>query len=280
MASSSSRSRKAKPPWEKLPPEITAAILKKLDTVEILKNAWNVCTTWRRVCQDPSMWRHIHMKCRSRNMWRLSSTDFVKLCRRAVDLSQGQLIGISINGFGTNDLLLYISQRSSQLKQLLLGNCDDDITREAVIKAVKNLPLLEELYLLDPILDAVDVKTVGISCPLLKSFRLTSCAFRHVECDEEALAIASTMPKIRRLRLFGNRMTNVGLNAILRSCLKLELLRLRNCHNVDLSGDLGKWCYERIKDFMFKIDPDEDEYDYYESIYVDIDVYDDNYFDD
>lgn len=103
----SSRAVKATPPWLELPREITAAILHKLGPLEILATAQNVCTTWRSMCQDPSMWRCIDMRA-ARNIW--DEIDRDKVCRQAVDLSQGQLIDIYLN-HSTSDLLLYVCER-------------------------------------------------------------------------------------------------------------------------------------------------------------------------
>ncbi|EYU34863.1 hypothetical protein ABFS82_14G188300 [Erythranthe guttata] len=279
MASSSSNSIEEEatpPPWEKLPREITAAILLKLGAVEILTTAVEVCTTWRSVSMQPSMWRYVRME-KSDVEW---PHDFDDLCRRAVDLSQGQLIGITLKGSGTNDLLLYISQRSGQLKHLALVNCYD-ITGEGVKEAVKNLPLLENLYLNHTYIDVEAIETVGRSCPLLKFFILTSFDWRSGESDEEALAIAQNMPGLVELRIFGNRMTNVGLKAILEGCLHLKSLYMRRCHNVNF----GKLCSERIKDLKLDVDSIKK---YEEEMYYANDIggvsdlggYDDGYFDD
>lgn len=61
MASSSS-AVEATPPWQDLPREITTAILQKLGPLEILTAAQYVCTAWRSVCREPSMWRSIDMR--------------------------------------------------------------------------------------------------------------------------------------------------------------------------------------------------------------------------
>lgn len=108
MASSSS-AVEAAPPWLELPREITAAILQKLGPIEILKTADNVCTAWQSVCRDPSMWRCIDMRC-AEDLWE-SARSLEEMCHKAVDRSQGQLIDINIEYFGTDDLLLYICRR-------------------------------------------------------------------------------------------------------------------------------------------------------------------------
>ncbi|KAF2317847.1 hypothetical protein GH714_041163 [Hevea brasiliensis] len=80
----------------------------------------------------------------------------------------------------------------------------------------------------------------------------------HIECNEEALAIAEHMPHLRYLQIFGNKLTNEGLQAILDGCPHLESLDLRQCFNVNMDGHLGKRCIERIKDLRHPYDPTDD----------------------
>lgn len=99
----------AVPPWLELPRDITAAILHKLGAIEILTTAQRVCKAWHSVCRDPSMWRCIDMK-NTGDLWEIPY-NLERMCRHAVDRSQGQLSDINIEYFGTDELLLYISQR-------------------------------------------------------------------------------------------------------------------------------------------------------------------------
>ncbi|KAG8385239.1 hypothetical protein BUALT_Bualt03G0021400 [Buddleja alternifolia] len=104
-----SKKKIAAPPWIELPRDVTANILHRLGAIEILESAQKVCTTWRSVCQDPAMWRVIDM----RNLGDLHDMpyDLEIMCRHAVDRSQGELIDINIQYFGTDELLDYISLR-------------------------------------------------------------------------------------------------------------------------------------------------------------------------
>ncbi|KAL8507344.1 hypothetical protein ACS0TY_018041 [Phlomoides rotata] len=256
MASSSS-SMEAVPPWLELPREITAAILQRLGPIEILTTAEKVCTAWRSVCRDPSMWRCIDMRYAD-DLWdRPYSLE--KMCRHAVDRSQGQLIEINIESFGDDDLLLYISQRSGRLRQLQLV-FPYNISDEGVIEAVKNFPQLEELHLYYTNIDAKAIEAIGHSCPLLKSFKLNKHWYRrqYVVCDLEARVIAENMPELRHLQLFGNKLTNEGLKAIIDGCPHLESLDLRQCFNVHFGGDIGRLCLQRIKDLRRPHDPTDD----------------------
>ena len=256
MASSSS-AEEAAPPWPELPREITAAIMHKLGAIEVLTTAQRVCTAWRSVCRDPSMWRCIDMQ-NTGNLWEVPY-NLEKMCRHAVDRSRGQLIDINIEYFGTDDLLLYISQRSSQLRRLQLV-FSYEITGDGLIQAVQNFPLLEELHLYYTSIDAKAIEAIGRACPQLKSFKLNNRWYRqqYVVCDMEALAIAQNMPELRHLQLFGNKMTNEGLQAILDGCPHLESLDLRQCFNIHFGGNIGRLCTQRIRVLKRPHDPTDD----------------------
>ncbi|KAM5566032.1 hypothetical protein ABKV19_019830 [Rosa sericea] len=55
------------------------------------------------------------------------------------------------------------------------------------------------------------------------------------------------MGGLRHLQLFGNKLTNDGLRNILDSCPHLCSLDLRHCFILNLDGDLGRVCAERIE---------------------------------
>ncbi|KAL3643723.1 hypothetical protein CASFOL_014538 [Castilleja foliolosa] len=226
------------PPWIDLPRDLTANILSRVGQVEILKTARKVCTTWRSVCSEPSMWRAID----------LIYSDNFSVFDLALDLSEGELIDIRIIGyFGSNILLHYISERMNSLKRLTLGCCYSMYSR-LLIPSVIKFPELEELhFFFMPPITAKQIEVIGIACPKLKSF--TFChKFSNVETDDSyALTIAKNMPNLHHLSLFGNRLSNEGLKAIFSGCPNLESLDLRECYNVDLSGDFGRICSKRIK---------------------------------
>ncbi|XP_042032504.1 putative F-box/LRR-repeat protein 9 [Salvia splendens] len=101
------------PPWTELPEHLTADILQRLPTEEIIDSAQRVCTTWWRVCKNPATWRAIDLDHRRPTVcncgkhlsfgdqmywespWQRHYPFF--LFRRAVDLSQGQLLKLKIN---------------------------------------------------------------------------------------------------------------------------------------------------------------------------------------
>ncbi|KAK2980550.1 hypothetical protein RJ640_015935 [Escallonia rubra] len=236
------------PNWLDLPRELTASILHRLGAIELLETAQKVCTTWRNICKDPAMWRTVDM----RNSGRTYALPYnlEKMTMHAVDLSCGQLEVINIENF-----VGFVDSTSSQLKRLRLVRCYDGISPEAFSEAFKKLPLLEELHLYFTVFDKQVIEVAGRFCTLLKSFKLNIHSYEHPRrCDDEALAIAESMPELRNLQLFGNKMTDDGLRAILDKCPHLESLDLRQCFNVTLAGDVGNRCFERIKDLKRPLD--------------------------
>lgn len=93
--------------------------------------------------------------------------------------------------------------------------------------------------------------------------------YKGIKCDDDALAIAKNMPELRHLQLWGNKLTNVGLLAILDGCCPyLESLDLRSCFNVDLSGGLGKRCREQIKELRLPNDCMDQTYNVNDDYYI------------
>ncbi|CAH8273272.1 unnamed protein product [Arabidopsis lyrata] len=205
--------------WAELPSDLTSSILLRLSVIEILENAQKVCRLWRRVCKDPWMWRRIDMR-NPKNLGGMIDMEII--CRHAVDRSQGGLVEIDIGYFGTDSLLNYMADSSSNLRSLRLVKCN-------LITEVVKLPLLEDLEVSFCDLSGDSLRVVGQSCPNLKTLKLnynlrTVCIIARFDGIAIAIAIAESMPQLRHLELLWNRLTNTGLNAILDSCPHLEHL--------------------------------------------------------
>ncbi|OIV89185.1 hypothetical protein TanjilG_25391 [Lupinus angustifolius] len=253
--------------WLDLPRDVTLTILLKLGSIEILNNAQRVCTQWRTISYDPAMWHTINMR-NSYDPYEMQFDYLEKMCRHAIDRSRGNLVDITLERYCSDDLLTYITDSTNHLQRMRLLSCND-ISEEGMIKAAKKLPLLEELDITISNLSKDALEVIGHCCPLLKSlkFNMQVCGHPQFASDDEAFAIAQTMPNLRHLQLFGNKLTNDGVLAILDGCPHLESLDIRQCFNVCLDGSLRKRCAEEIKDFRNPNAPTDDyefdpEFDY------------------
>ncbi|KAI3751362.1 hypothetical protein L2E82_22446 [Cichorium intybus] len=237
--------------WLELPSDVTANILYRVGVIDILENAQKVCTTWRKICKDPAMWRVIHMN----DQTLVPYLQKMEMCKHAVDRSQGQLVDISIVGFADDELLWYVANRSSQLKQLKLSSHFG--IHGNWTQALKKFPYLEELNLDRTKISKEAIETAGRCCPMLKTLKLNRemCRFLNIGTNEKSLRIRNETAKaigenllgLTHLELIGNNMTNIGLQAILDGCGYLESLDLRQCMYIDLKGEMEKKCTEKIK---------------------------------
>lgn len=133
---------------------------------------------------------------------------------------------------------------TNHLRCMRLVNCLG-ITEKGLIEVIEKLPLLEDLEISSGNLSKDSIEVIGRCCPLLKSLKYSRAFRSYVKCDDdEAFAIAKTMPGLCHLNISGNELTNVGLVAILDGCPPLESLDLRDCNHLDLSGSLGERCHD------------------------------------
>ncbi|KAL9243043.1 hypothetical protein vseg_016982 [Gypsophila vaccaria] len=167
------------------------------------------------------------------------------ITRYAVDRSAGQLIDLYLEFCCDDDTFMYIVDRSKNLKHLRIGH-HIPISDEALLDAVRKLPMLEEVEIIIGGYRDETYEALGHAFPSLKSFSLNHVASRLNHNlyigNEDAFAISKSMPSLRRLQLIGSSMSNEGLKAILDGCPLLETLDLRACFNIDLAGALGKRC--------------------------------------
>ncbi|KAK6932121.1 Leucine-rich repeat [Dillenia turbinata] len=218
--------------WLELPSDVTCLILKKLGTVEILTSAQRVCKLWSTLLLA--------------NLYSSFQLTLV------LDAKQCHFPSVSKHALIFKAVLtcyLDMQELTSNLKRLRLVSCC--ISDEGLSDAAKKLPLLEdlEISLCFLLFTRESLEVVGRCCPRLRTLKYNKRGYRQpcVECDEEALAIAESMLELHYLQLFGNKLTNDGLQAILDGCPHLEYLDLRQCFNITLPGDLGEGARSVLK---------------------------------
>ncbi|KAL5730882.1 hypothetical protein ACHQM5_003667 [Ranunculus cassubicifolius] len=241
--------------WLDLPPDVMLHIFLKLGVIEILLNAQSLCSSWRKLAREPQLYRRFDLS----DPWSHFRPNSFTRARRLIEVVGNCLISA-----------LCILTVMRALRLICCYRFKEDI----LIEALKKFPLLEEFELCHCSFSKNVIEAAGISCPKLKFFRLNpdkSRAFRLNqsafvdEFNEEALAIAATMPGLRRLHLFGNMMNDNGLKAILEKCPHLEYLDLRECFNITINKDFSKK-FGGIKEIRLTNDST-DEYEFKLDIY-------------
>ncbi|XP_047056952.1 putative F-box/LRR-repeat protein 23, partial [Lolium rigidum] len=290
--------------WAALPLDAITCVLRKLDHIEILMGAGQVCHSWRRAARDhPALWRRIDMRGhpdldRQLNLY--------KMAQGAIRRAQGQCEAFWAEYAADDDVLHLLGDQAPSLKSLSLIACQDIMEFE---EEIKKFPLLEELEisLFTNIGGKQVFEEIGKACPELKHLKFNAYRFCNLgddtdtedddnefryNRDDDALGIAS-MHGLRSLQLFGQNFTNKGLTAILDNCPHLESLDIRHCFNISMDGALRRKC-RNIKTLKLPNDPmdgydlcfegplwsfgvqsDSDDYAYAPDYILDSDEYDD-----
>lgn len=229
--------------WLELPPELTLSVFMKLETIDIVLTASQVCSSWRHLSKDPVLYRSVFIGGYDnffRGKWGWNTE---RIAIEAVDRSRGKLLQFSAGNMCRFFIehLSYIVDSSHSLKSLRLGLCER-IDFEDILEVVKRIPSLEELYIHDMYFTQYTFRDIGSFCPKLKYLQF---GVLH-NADAEALEIAKSLPYLRHLCLLANGVTNKGLQAILHGCPHLEYVYLKGFSN--LEGELLlKKCRDRIK---------------------------------
>uniref|UniRef100_A0ACD6A486 Uncharacterized protein n=1 Tax=Avena sativa TaxID=4498 RepID=A0ACD6A486_AVESA len=256
--------------WAEMPLDSILAVFHKLDHIDILMGADQVCHSWRRAARDePVLWRRIVMRGKAGLSSRINRQG---MACAAVHRSAGQCEAFCGEYAGDDGFLLYLSEQAPCLKSLRLISCSG-VSFDGFAEMIRRFPLLEELELSQcPALTEWGhlqnevFEILGQACPRLKHFLLNKQYFeeqRWVEKDIDARSIA-TMHKLRSLQVFANDLSNEGLAAILENCPYLESLDIRHCFNVDMDGiddEKGKLLRDkcaRIKTVRFPRDSTDD----------------------
>ncbi|MBA0551849.1 hypothetical protein Golob_022710, partial [Gossypium lobatum] len=123
----------------------------------------------------------------------------------------------------------------------------NDSVVEQVAGRLSSVTFLDVSYCRN--IGAPALEAIGKHCKLLMGLRRTMHPLEVVgklSQDDEALAIATTMPKLKQLEVAYLLISTEGVVKILENCPELELLDVRGCWNVKLDENLVKK-FSRLK---------------------------------
>ncbi|KAM0906409.1 hypothetical protein ACQ4PT_016773 [Festuca glaucescens] len=255
--------------WTELHPDLISCFMKRLDQVELLiGGVATVCRSWRRAREEPDLWRRIDLR---------GGMNFVppfgaqvslpSMVRAALRHSAGQCEAFLCDRV-CDDSLLAIAMWASSLKSLHL--ITSEVSREGFAKAIKMLPLLEELEISlrsrQYQLEAVEL--VAGACPLMKHFRLVS---RYHTYGNKVAFVVARMSRLRSLHLVRLPLDNQGLTTILDSCHDLEYLNMRYLSPIAMDDSLrvklSRIHVDDAREYMDDSDYSSDDDDYYTDFY-------------
>ncbi|CAO2038539.1 unnamed protein product [Urochloa humidicola] len=249
------------PNWAELPDDALLTVFERLGSADVLLGASVVCRSWFRIAtREPRLWRRVDLA----DCCFDPTTDMEAMARAAVDRAAGRLEHFAADRFATGKLLRYIATRTNCLKSLRLLTCVDFWYKDLVAVGKRN-PNLEELELTGclPVRSILKIpmEVIGHAFPHLKRLLLNN-RWANIELDDfldnyQALGISNSMPELRSLQLFANRLHNNALHDILDKCPHLESLDIRQCFNIDVDAALEAKC-SRLKDVRFPKDSTKD----------------------
>lgn len=138
------------------------------------------------------------------------------------------------------------SAKSLQTLRLPRSEISDSIFEE-VAGRLSSVIFLDVSYCKN--IGAAALEAIGKHCKLLMGLRRTMHPLEVIDKlsqDDEALAIATTMPKLRQLEVAYLLISTEGVLNILENCPNLELLDVRGCWNVKLDENSVKK-FSRLK---------------------------------
>ncbi|XP_057439954.1 F-box protein FBW2-like [Lotus japonicus] len=195
-----------------------------------------VCKSCHQGAKRPYHWQEIEIEDWSS---RHEPDQIDRMVEKMVMISNGSLKKFCVSGVQSQEVLMLIAENAGSLQTLGLprSNLSDSMMEDFSSK-LKLITFLDVSYCIR--IGSQALETIGKNCKQLEVLRRNmhpSDTFGKPLNDDEALAIASNMPKLKRLGLTYNLMTNTGILQILSSCHELEHLDLRGCSGVNI-GDI------------------------------------------
>uniref|UniRef100_A0A0E0KR74 Uncharacterized protein n=1 Tax=Oryza punctata TaxID=4537 RepID=A0A0E0KR74_ORYPU len=232
---------------EAVSPEILALVLRgRVDADEVARGAARVCRAWREAAAAPDVWGDVDIEAWCRRVNCRPRADAA--VRRLVARAQGTLRRLSAYRVG-DAALAYVAASGKLLNVLQIPM--SEISDQAVKKHAECLPALRVLDISNCLkISSSGIEALGRHCKLLVQLKRNMPppeiphgynAVPNV-INDEALAVANTMPMLEHLELAYGLFSDIGLGAILTRCPRLHTLDILGCWNVRLEGDIEERC--------------------------------------
>ncbi|KAK7275786.1 hypothetical protein RIF29_16908 [Crotalaria pallida] len=219
--------------WDELIPDVLGVIFTYLNLQEKLTLVPSVCKAWANAMAGPYCWKEIDIEDWSN---RCEPDQLDRMVEMLITRSAGSLRKLCVSRIQTEGTFTFIAENAPSLHSLKMPRCSlNDSVVENLSKRLSMLSFLDLSYCV--INGARAIELIGKNCKLLEGL----CRNMHpIETegkpfeDDEAYAIASSMPMLKHLELAYHLIDTDGVRQILSSCHKLEFLDLRGCWAVSL----------------------------------------------
>ncbi|KAJ4869549.1 F-box protein FBW2 [Raphanus sativus] len=233
--------------WDELIPDALGLIFSHLPLQEVLTVVPRVCKAWNRTVTGPYFWQEIDIELWSNRYHQSDHLD--RMLQMLINRSSGSLRKLSVTGLQNDSIFSFIAQHAGSLKTLKVPrSCLSNSGVVNVAEKLSSLTFLDFSYCCKVGPEAI--QAICKHCQSLIEFSRNMHPLdvaSVVSHDNEAYAIASTMPKLKRLEISYHRVSTEGVLKILSSCIFLEFLELRVCWDVQLDNKFFKEKFPDMK---------------------------------
>ncbi|XP_011003034.1 PREDICTED: F-box protein FBW2-like [Populus euphratica] len=231
--------------WDELIPDALGLIFSHLSLQEILTVVPRVCKSWSRAVSGPYCWQEINIE-----EWttRCHPDHLDRMLQMLITRSRGSLRKLCVSGLHNDTTFLFLADHAASLQTLRIPRSDiSDLIVEQIAGRLSTITFLDVSYCTK--ISGCALEAIGKHCKLLVGL----CRNMHpldtegMETqDDEAYAIATTMPKLKRLEMVYHLVSTESLLQILSSCTELEFMDLRGCWNVNLDDKFFKESFAKL----------------------------------
>ncbi|KAL3630522.1 hypothetical protein CASFOL_023506 [Castilleja foliolosa] len=231
--------------WDELIPDALGLIFKNLSLLEVLTVVPRVCKSWGKAVAGPYCWQEIDIEEWSKDR----KPEIVdRMLQSLISRSGGSLRKLSVTGLTGDQSLSFIANHARSLQTLRIPRSEiNDLIIETVAEKLSSLTTLDLSYCID--IGARSLEAIGKNCKSLTTLRRVMHPLEVIQLqvqEDEALAIASTMPKLEHLEIAYLLVTTPCVVEIVKKCERLELLDIRGCWGVEMDEKFLKG-YPRLK---------------------------------
>ncbi|WCJ43493.1 F-box protein FBW2 [Euphorbia peplus] len=233
--------------WDELIPDALGLIFKNLSLQEILSVVPSVCKSWRSAVSGPYCWQEIDI-----GEWssKRAPQHIDRMLRMLVTRASGSLRKLTVSGLPNDSILQFLADHAGSLQKLQIPKSQiSDSVVEQIAGKLSTLTCLDLSNCNE--ISASALEAIGKNCRfLLRLCRNVELSFSgdHLPADDEGLAIAATMPKLKHLEIsYHLLMSTETMLKIIFSCSKLEYLNLTGCWDVKLDRNFLNVKFPNLK---------------------------------
>ncbi|KAF8411434.1 hypothetical protein HHK36_003983 [Tetracentron sinense] len=232
--------------WDELIPDALGLIFSNLSLQEILTVVPRVCKSWGKAVKGPYCWQEIDIeewsrRCRPEHLDRMLQMLIMRSC--------GSLRKLCVYGLPNDPIFSFIADHAGSLQTLLMPRSEiSDSIVEQVAGRLSTITFLDVSYCGK--IGGRALEAIGKHCKLLMGLQRIMHPLKvgdKISQDDEAHAIATTMPKLKHLEMAYLLITTGGVLEILSNCRELKFLDVRGCWDVKFDEKFLKEKYSGLK---------------------------------